>query len=422
MFGFVVVLYFLFQLLWRLYVGMEILWFGKNLITFMIMRWQKKEKIQEMHAFPEGVLYQARNKSSDEAFKSIAALLAFWENPYADQFPCLVGRCMHEQIKRSKKTMKLHSVYRKLRFIDVNVQSGKNGKIYRNWSNSDKEWRYCYIDAIVLEQYCEIKTNRVIKEKYYPKMAITYLMSRRLSPDDKKRARSVDKWGRIREIKSFYHDKGLTNYPSCGAELSRDIKDIVCPYCGSTIFADFYDWQVELLAINKGRNPFACIAYLVWFLFAYNPVETLVGGKSKKGNQRDKRIVRFSENDFLCNVYEDLFDRIPEDTFIDLNVGDMRVRKVRNTEEDNYVTLKIPVQRAYFTENGSIRTDKEKQIITYRRKRYPNRFQAKDAVAFKEKQCPACGGAFSPDEQGNCTFCGNFLLLDNTKWIRDEVR
>lgn len=418
--GFVVIIYFLFHLLWRLYVGIEMIWFGKNAFDFLKSKWRKKENIKQMKAFPKGSVYQAKNNSSKEAFAPIASLLSFWEDPYTEEFPCLVGRCLNEQIKNSKKTMRQHSVYRKLRFIDIKVKSNKNGKIYRYWHNGDKEWRYCSLQTSVLEQYCEIGTNKVIKENYYADMFMNYLMSRRLRPDDKKRARTIDQWGRIREIKHFYQDKGITCCPSCGGALPQDLKDILCPYCDSTIFTDFYDWQVELLEMNKASCRYVPIAYIIWHLFTWNPVETLVGGRGKSEKQKDKKIVRFSENDFLCEVYEDILHRMPQEDFIDLNLGGMNVVKIRNSQEESFVTIQFPLYKTYFSDDGTIVTEKEKQRVTYKRKRYPNRFKPKEGVIFEEKQCPACGGAFSPDAEGNCKYCGSFLLLDNKKWIRAE--
>ncbi|MCR5701023.1 MAG: hypothetical protein K6G76_02625 [Lachnospiraceae bacterium] len=55
---------------------------------------------------------------------------------------------------------------------------------------------------------------------------------------------------------------------------------------------------------------------------------------------------------------------------------------------------------------------------TFTRVRYPNRFRNEDAVVSAEKMCPNCGGAFTPDEKGNCKFCGKFLFRDNVKWKR----
>ena len=136
--------------------------------------------------------------------------------------------------------------------------------------------------------------------------------------------------------------------------------------------------------------------------------------------------MRFSENDFRQDVYESFLVHEKNENLIDMWLGELDIRKINNTDKDTLISIKVPVYRVYIEKDGTgkslIHSTKQNEWATFTRMRYPNRFRKEDAVVSKEKSCPTCGGAFTPDDNGNCRFCGTFLFKDNVKWKRIDAK
>lgn len=69
----------------------------------------------------------------------------------------------------------------------------------------------------------------------------------------------------------------------------------MCPYCGSTIFSDYYDWQLESLEIEPEHLKLR--GFIGWMI-----IVLASGGNGSRVKKRTKqKIVRFS-----CFLYEKL--------------------------------------------------------------------------------------------------------------------
>ena len=191
-------------------------------------------------------------------------------------------------------------------------------------------------------------------------------------------------------------------------------RKIVCPYCGSTIFSDYYDWQLESLEIEPEHLKLR--GFIGWMI-----IVLASGGNGSRVKKRTKqKIVRFSENDFRQDVYESVLKDELSENLIDLWLGEIEIRKITNTDKDTILKTAFPVNKTVIRQgtDGALKIDHRCEFIRadFMRNRYPDRFMKQGKVVSGERCCPACGAAFTPDEDGNCIHCGSFLFKENYKW------
>ena len=386
------------------------------LVVLLYRKWEKTVNIRNAANIPEGEFFEKESKSAKKVSEYIEDVLLFTQEYEDRKLKYQISESLHEKIDGIRKSLRSQGITRKLKIVNVNVKQNKSGRLFRVWNYGGKEWNACDMNTSIIEQYTSNSNHEVLCENYYPSVLISYTMSRRLKDEDLNALQRKDKWGRqIVKKEEFYKDKILRNCPSCGAELPENLKDIVCPYCGSSIYSDYYDWQIESLEIQPRRMQIR--GFFGWVHYLFEP--DIFGSEVK--NKRKEKIVRFSPNDFRQDVYESVLDQYKQREYLDIWIGAIEVTSIRNTDDETFLKIKVPV---YITEseqrNGvlELKTSREILSATFKRVRYPNRFQKKNTVISAEKQCPNCGGTYAPDEKGNCTYCGTFLFKDNIKWKR----
>ena len=384
------------------------------LIFFIWRAVQKGGNIEKAHKQTDRVL-DTKSKGLTQVCEPLEALLHLYEDPQKDINELTLGASLHSRMTASREVLFKNGIIRKLRFVNVESDQAKSGKLYRKWDQGGKEWRACTLSADALDEYIDIQSGRVLTSIYYPSVKVYFFMSRRLAVADKTAAAQKDKWGRkIVKTDTFYEGKHLENCPSCGAPLPKGMKDVVCPYCNSTIFSDYYDWQLESYEVEPERIRIRGL--IGWVIIALKSADNAARVKKKA----KEKIVRFSENDFRQDVYESFRNSENSDELIDLWLGDIDIKKITNTETDTILNVSVPIHKTVICrdETGqiSVRKQESKERTDFTRIRYPDRFNKKMAVVSGERFCKNCGAAYTADENGNCLHCGAFLFIDNVKW------
>ena len=128
------------------------------------------------------------------------------------------------------------------------------------------------------------------------------------------------------------------NCPSCGAQVTLDSQQTVCPYCGGMLQSDFYDWQTEafeiyeqmgtnlrnaLLLLASAGILFVCVFFCLWLI--RNTMVSLAAGvgvavlvtvailaiavyRTMRQEKMVGQIVRYSEN-YLRSCIIEVLDR-----------------------------------------------------------------------------------------------------------------
>ena len=386
-------------------------------VALLFRIYEKPGNIRSAGALPEGEIFEKNKKSVKNICEYIEDVLRLYEGTDRKDTRYRVGANLHQRIYAVREKLADNRIERTIHFVNVNVETTDRGQNLRRWDQGGKEWRAGEVYAAMTEKYIDKGSGNALADNYYPSVRIRFAMSRRIKAEDKANSVKKDKWGRKIENKEILYEKErLKICPSCGAQLPDDLKDVTCPYCDSTIFSDYYDWQIESLEIELKKMMLRGI--IGWWLYLNNHKAIGSGVKNKK----KVKVVRFSENDFRQDVYESFFGNEKNGNLIDMWLGELDIRSIKNTDKDTLINVKVPVYRVYLEKDDAgkklIHSTKQDERATFTRVRYPNRFRKEDAVVSKEKSCPMCGGAFTPDDNGNCRFCGTFLFKDNMKWRR----
>ena len=203
---------------------------------------------------PEGVAFDPRGKSAETACDYINSVVMLYEAPTGAKTKYRISSSLDERITKTKETLAGYGIIRKVRFVDVGADLNEKGEPFKKWNHGGKEWRNCIMGAAMVEQYVNISDGRMLLDNYYPSVSVNYSLSRRIMAKDSAKAAQKDKWGRkISDTDTFYENIMTETCPSCGAKLPENLKNVTCPYCQSTIFSDYYDWQVESIDIAPNR-------------------------------------------------------------------------------------------------------------------------------------------------------------------------
>ena len=408
------------EMIWFLLVVILMIILAGELLTALIygvvLIWRisvKSGHIQKAKSMKDRY-FDTRSKALTEACRSLDAVLRVYEDTEGEPV-CIIGENQYQKINIVRNSLRKHGVIRRLKFLDVSAEQKKSGQIYRKWDQGGKEWRACELGASAVDEYLSQADGKTLMSAYYPFVRIYFSMSRRLASKERTASNQKDKWGRkIVKNDIFYRDQHIKNCPSCSADLPDGIKDIVCPYCGSTIFSDYYDWQLESLEIEPEHLKLR--GFIGWMI-----IVLASGGNGSRVKKRTKqKIVRFSENDFRQDVYESVLKDELSENLIDLWLGEIEIRKITNTDKDTILKTAFPVNKTVIRQgtDGALKIDHRCEFILadFMRNRYPDRFMKQGKVVSGERCCPACGAAFTPDEDGNCIHCGSFLFKENYKW------
>ena len=410
--------------MWLLYLLAGVLLIGELLVALIYVyvlvsrKLEKPGNMKKATELPEGVAFDPRGKSAETACDYINSVVMLYEAPTGAKTKYRISNSLDERITKTKETLAGYGIIRKVRFVDVKAELSEKGEPFKKRNHGGKEWRSCTMNAAMVELYESAADGRILLDSYYPSVSVNYSLSRRIMAKDSAEAAKKDKWGRkIVKNDTFYEDIKIDTCPSCGAKLPENLKDVTCPYCQSTIFSDYYDWQVESLDIAPDRLKI--MGLVGWIIYGF---DWLKGYRPVKLRKKFD-IVRFYDNDFRQDVYESLSESESSSDLIDMRLGVIYVRSARNTETDTILDISVPVDKIVAVNNSgalSVKRVSENVRAKFIRTRYPNRFRKGDAVISAEKSCPSCGAPFVPDENGNCQYCGRHLYRDNVKWKRME--
>ena len=399
-----------------IFLATEVLIMLGYLLTVIYEASLKSTDIKNAEKMAEGEVFEKKNKSITEACSYVEDVFKWMENGGEKSFRYKTGLVLDKRLDATASVLNRNGITRSLKLVSMKTKKTDSGKDCRKWDQYGKEWMGYEIHSAAIEEYKRKSDGEVIFRKYYPRVDLFFSVSRRLQKKEKNKSLEKDKWGRkIDKTDKYYSEKELKNCPSCGAELPQNLKDVTCPFCESTIFSDYYDWQVESLEIVPFKRKVRGTIW--WIIYAFN--------KRKPGqlviNNNKEKIVRFSENDFRQDMYESCLNDAVEGDTVDMFFGPVKITKVKNTDTDTIIEAKFPVTSICIKNTSS-----EPQIVSstknisraYKRVRYPDKFHKDGAVISAEKKCPSCGGAFAPDDNGNCTYCGTYLFRDNVKWTQ----
>ena len=395
----------------------------------------KSSVIKRASELPAGTLYTADNKSTAQAMENIVPILEFWEDLGASEFPCKVGDNLYNRITRSKNILHRAGLKRELRFLDARAEHTTKGDIYRKWDIGGKEWRASEITATMVESFVSLDGNVAVPAKVYYGVTVICSMSRKLRKSEKNMSHMKDKWGRPEYTGKFYEGTELEKCPSCGGDLPKDRKDAVCPYCGSTIFTDFFDWQIESLEIKPAKKRIiGVIGFVISSLkheqigakvidksspvFSFLVKNNKKKGKKGKAQKNKNKIHMFSENDFYADVYEECSNYFAEDGIIDMWMDSIVIKTVGYDHGNTIINAQIPIYKETIGDANEVLIGKNIENMRFARKSNPAKLDKNKSTITEERQCPSCGAGFEPDNNGNCKSCGTFLFYDELKWKR----
>lgn len=350
--------------------------------------------------------------------------------------PARMDRNFRRKIERQIDSLSRRKLYREIRVADV-VPLPQNG--FKRWSDDGREWRESVLQCSALERFVSTVNGRPIQEIYRKNAFLRILQSRHVRNSD-----------RTQKKENYYADSVTINCPSCGAQVTLDSQQTVCPYCGGILQSDFYDWQTEafeiyeqmgtnlrnaLLLLASAGILFACVFFCLWLI--RNTMVSLAAGvgvavlvtvailaiavyRTMRQEKMVGQIVRYSENYLRSCIIEVLDRKAYSSDLMDYSVGTILLKKVVNTEETTTITVKVYISETYLPERKRPYTRKYKRTLTLQRARYPKRRKG-DGKFFVEKECPSCGANFIPDANHCCSFCGYGLQVVNSKWIVQAV-
>jgi len=347
-----------------------------------------------------------------------------------------MDRNFRRKIERQIDSLSRRKLYREIRVADV-VPLPQNG--FKRWSDDGREWRESVLQCSALERFVSTVNGRPIQEIYRKNAFLRILQSRHVRNSD-----------RTQKKENYYADSVTINCPSCGAQVTLDSQQTVCPYCGGMLQSDFYDWQTEafeiyeqmgtnlrnaLLLLASAAILFVCVFFCLWLI--RNTMVSLAAGvgvavlvtvailaiavyRTMRQEKLVGQIVRYSENYLRSCIIEALDQEAHSSDLMDYSVGTILLKKVVNTEETTTITVKVYISETYLPERKRPYTRKYKRTLTLQRARYPKRRKG-DGKFFVEKECPSCGANFIPDANHCCSFCGYGLQVVNSKWIVQAV-
>lgn len=347
-----------------------------------------------------------------------------------------MDRNFRRKIERQIDILSRRKLYREIRVADV-VPLPQNG--FKRWSDDGREWRESVLQCSALERFVSTVNGRPIQEIYRKNAFLRILQSRHVRNSD-----------RTQKKENYYADSVTINCPSCGAQVTLDSQQTVCPYCGGMLQSDFYDWQTEafeiyeqmgtnlrnaLLLLASAGILFVCVFFCLWLI--RNTMVSLAAGvgvavlvtvailaiavyRTMRQEKMVGQIVRYSENYLRSCIIEVLDQEAHSSDLMDYSVGTILLKKVVNTEETTTITVKVYISETYLPERKRPYTRKYKRTLTLQRARYPKRRKG-DGKFFVEKECPSCGANFIPDANHCCSFCGYGLQVVNSKWIVQAV-
>ena len=347
-----------------------------------------------------------------------------------------MDRNFRRKIERQIDSLSRRKLYREIRVADV-VPLPQNG--FKRWSDDGREWRESVLQCSALERFVSTVNGRPIQEIYRKNAFLRILQSRHVRNSD-----------RTQKKENYYADSVTINCPSCGAQVTLDSQQTVCPYCGGMLQSDFYDWQTEafeiyeqmgtnlrnaLLLLASAGILFVCVFFCLWLI--RNTMVSLAAGvgvavlvtvailaiavyRTMRQEKMVGQIVRYSENYLHSCIIEVLDRKAYSSDLMDYSVGTILLKKVVNTEETTTITVKVYISETYLPERKRPYTRKYKRTLTLQRARYPKRRKG-DGKFFVEKECPSCGANFIPDANHCCSFCGYGLQVVNSKWIVQAV-
>lgn len=342
--------------------------------------------------------------------------------------PVRIDSKCRDRLVHEIKCLNRHKIGRVLKFSACRMDdtSGKTG--WKKSNEGGREWREGTIRGRIQDCLIRLDTGETISERLIRDGFVTIVQSRRIRSDDRREDKSL-----------YYDDTEKIICRSCGAEVERSSEITICPYCGAYIESDFYDWQLESFEIGKeGADVFKYIGILTAAVFMPLIISMLLSENWYAGlapgfcigiilaliligaymllfKDYSKQIVRYSENTLRKNIVEYLWNQPCDKDLLERNLDEFSIRKVDNSEMETRITVKMHIKEQRYIPDGKLESKGKSEILTLTRARYPDRMKAK-GVIFQEKECPACGANYVPDKNGNCSYCGYGLYVQNRNW------
>lgn len=386
-------------------------------------RFRKLKKMKEKRETP--LSNQGLSKEKRQALETMLIPLIQGEEKL---LPPRMDRTFRTETEHQLRLLKNRGLRREFYFAGVSCP----GKFVQ-WNDGGREWREMEMDASVLERFVTT-SGEIVREIYHNHAAMLFRQSRRIRHDDRQ------------EKKRQYYEEALVSCPSCGAEVTLNAEEVRCDYCGAVISHQFFDWQAEsfdfydkmgntgiLLLIALGLWVFIfLVSGIGFYLYSVSKLLTLVVVVlaialpiaslwfwDHKQVALKKKIVRYSESYLRTCINEALWQKEDKRDLLSFGVDQIKLKSVRHKDDRTYLTLQTTISRTFLPETGKPVNRKETVTLRMERAKHPERVKNKGKI-FVEKDCPSCGANFTPDEDGNCSYCGYGLHVYNGKWKLSE--
>ncbi|MBQ6380232.1 MAG: hypothetical protein IJJ41_01340 [Clostridia bacterium] len=388
----------------------------------------------------------------DPAVKdAVNPILLSWRLAQENQLPDRMDKTFLERMQTIIRSLQVHGVRRDLRlFGTISTIEGGKKQGFKKWNEGGREWREGTLSSTLLDTYIDPHSGKIVQDRYFPNVKISVVQSRHIRYEDAKQqaANQKDKFGYMKkqtpEAPLYAQSKRII-CKSCGAEVEINTQQVTCPYCGGQLFSQFHDWQTEHFSVEpiaeyplsrvfvctgmafassfltliikrilSGNTDFSLLALLVMIAVTVGAILSFNAILNAIQKKRKQQIVRFSEHQFKRCDYEELWQQLQHKDILDFFLGDVSILNVKNTEQTTELSIRVPL----FTQSyrsGAVVFEKTKWEGSFTRARYPERLKSTGAIV-EERECPSCGGNFTPDSNGCCAYCGYGLKTSNAKW------
>lgn len=380
--------------------------------------------------------------------QAIEPLLLSWENADSSYLTGRMDTTFRQMQENSIRLLQRHGLRRVIRLQKTKMRhTGKPGN-FRNWNDGGRQWREGVAEGSIRDTYVDA-SGRTVNNERIRSARIAVRQSRHIRCQDL----AAEKEGRRQGKKGnteFYEEVREQRCYSCGAEITISGAETTCPFCGRAVFSNFYDWQTQDFVIENdgfGKTfltflpvaPITFIMTLLIFLPFMDVIEgdiafslmLLAGGVIVglfvtlvvlflfediiRKNSKTKKITRFSENLFRSSILEELWKRADPETTLEMYLGEIKYKSVKNTEDQSFITAAVPLRTRTIDSSGKISTSTTRKRLKMVRARYPNKLKSQGEILVN-RSCPSCAVPFLPDDHGACSYCGYSLQVDNSKW------
>ena len=433
--------------LWLVYSDDLLASFGHKAES-LLGSYDKKPKNNSASQAPAEGSPLAGTSLTGEMKQAIEPIFLSWENADSALLTGRMDKTFRQMQENSIRLLQRFGLRRVIRLQKMKMHNtGKPGN-FKSWNDGGRQWREGEAEGPATEIYINSE-GRIISSQYMRTARVAVRQSRHVQCKDLKSEKERKRQGK-KGTTEFYGDIREQRCYSCGAEITISGAETVCPFCGRPVFANFYDWQTQDFIFEKEPItrtildflPILPVTFLVTLLlflpFGSAATDDIIFslGLMAAGvivgfiatlllivlfvdiigeNRKLKKVTRFYENLFRSSLLEEMWARADLEKTLEMWLGKIKYNKVRNTEDQTFITATVPVGTRTIDAAGNISTATVKKKLTMVRARYPNKLKSRGEI-LENKSCPSCGVPFLPDDHGACSYCGYSLQVDNSKW------